>query len=90
MVAEHTFDEGVRLTASFGVSALSPGDGVADLVRRADGALYRAKRDGRNLVRTAELAPDAEGRADGTEAARGPIPHDGPSTPRAADPTTDL
>ena len=36
-----------RLTASLGVAQLGPG-GPADLVRRADLALYRAKEEGRD------------------------------------------
>jgi diguanylate cyclase (GGDEF)-like protein len=62
VVEEHAFAEGVRLTASFGVSALTAGDSVADLTRRADAALYRAKRGGRNLVATwgEDPTPEAE------------------------------
>jgi diguanylate cyclase (GGDEF)-like protein len=54
------------LTASFGVAEWNPGDGYDDLYARADAALYRAKKQGRNQVviagdeatmTTAELAP---------------------------------
>ena len=45
------FDEKVRMTVSLGVSTF-PDDGtdVAALIERADTALYRAKRGGRNMV----------------------------------------
>jgi len=44
-------EETVRMTASFGVSALSPTqDNVDDLLARADRALYVSKRNGRNRV----------------------------------------
>lgn len=43
----------VRVTSSFGLASLSPTDRRAeDLLRRADAALYTAKRDGRDCVRT--------------------------------------
>ncbi|AZO65429.1 MULTISPECIES: GGDEF domain-containing protein [unclassified Mesorhizobium] len=42
-----------RCTASFGVAELQPGEGFADLMRRADEALYQAKRGGRDRVRIA-------------------------------------
>ncbi len=38
------------LTASFGVSGFSPGDSPESLTKRADSALYEAKRKGRNQV----------------------------------------
>jgi diguanylate cyclase (GGDEF)-like protein len=38
------------VTASFGVVELAPGEQGNDLLRRADGALYEAKRSGRNRV----------------------------------------
>ncbi len=40
----------LAITASLGVAAFRTGDSVAQLVDRADQALYRAKRDGRNQV----------------------------------------
>jgi diguanylate cyclase (GGDEF)-like protein len=42
-----------RLTASFGVAELHPGEPARALVRRADAALYRAKALGRDRVETA-------------------------------------
>ena len=40
-----------RCTASFGVAELYAGEGFADLMRRADEALYQAKNGGRDCVR---------------------------------------
>ncbi|WP_296711541.1 diguanylate cyclase [Rhodoblastus sp.] len=40
----------VTVTCSFGVAIGAPGDDIDDLLRRADAALYVAKRAGRNLV----------------------------------------
>ncbi|USA38504.1 GGDEF domain-containing protein [Pelagerythrobacter marinus] len=47
------------ITASFGVAQLTLADNLFDLARRADSALYRAKRSGRNQVSLAlgELTP---------------------------------
>jgi diguanylate cyclase (GGDEF)-like protein len=42
-----------RVTASLGVAIRQPKESLFDLIGRADEALYRAKRDGRNLVRSA-------------------------------------
>jgi diguanylate cyclase (GGDEF)-like protein len=40
----------VNLTASIGVAVNQPGDTVTEFLLRADEALYRSKREGRNLV----------------------------------------
>ncbi|MGH2933945.1 MAG: diguanylate cyclase [Gaiellaceae bacterium] len=44
---------GVRVTASFGVAEYEPQAGAEELVVAADGALYRAKRAGKNRVERA-------------------------------------
>jgi two-component system, cell cycle response regulator len=44
----------VEVTISVGISALGPEDDAGSILKRADKALYRAKRDGRNRV-----VPDA-------------------------------
>ncbi|MFP5393562.1 MAG: GGDEF domain-containing protein [Gammaproteobacteria bacterium] len=41
---------GLQMTASFGVTALQPGEDIGEAIKRADGALYRAKESGRNCV----------------------------------------
>ena len=46
--------EGVRVTASIGVAQYYLLESVAELIERADKALYRAKQNGRNRM---ELAP---------------------------------
>lgn len=51
-VEGHHFHCAPRVTASFGVSAHVPGDTLETLCARADEALYRAKHQGRNRVRT--------------------------------------
>ena len=40
----------LRVTASIGVATFSVDDSVEDLLRRADDAMYAAKRGGRNRV----------------------------------------
>lgn len=52
-VAELVWDDlmpGHRVTVSIGVAEREPGESVADLLARADAALYRAKRGGRDQV----------------------------------------
>jgi two-component system cell cycle response regulator len=44
----------IEVTISIGIAALGPHDNAAAVIKRADQALYRAKRDGRNRV-----VPDA-------------------------------
>ncbi len=41
---------GIRITASFGVTTLRPGDDAIDVLRRADARMYAAKRAGRDRV----------------------------------------
>jgi diguanylate cyclase (GGDEF)-like protein len=50
---------GGMLTISVGVAALRPGETGADLLSRADGALYEAKDRGRNCVVTASQSADS-------------------------------
>lgn len=50
-VSRLVFDEGIKITASFGVSCLQEEDKDSQsLIKRADDALYQAKHDGRNRV----------------------------------------
>ena len=43
-----------RFTASFGVAELASGESIADLLIRADSALYEAKNAGRDCVRVSQ------------------------------------
>jgi diguanylate cyclase (GGDEF)-like protein len=52
-VAASVLASGVRVTVSLGVAERHPGESRDDLIRRADGALYRAKGGGRNRVEVA-------------------------------------
>ena len=50
---------GIRVTASFGVAARTGDEGLAPLMRRADDALYKAKKNGRDSVRLSYERPEA-------------------------------
>lgn len=52
--------DGLKVTLSIGMAELQPEDtGLRELVGRADGALYRAKANGRNRIETADGDRDA-------------------------------
>jgi diguanylate cyclase (GGDEF)-like protein len=51
----HTFDTGEKITASFGVVYLKSDDFSDSFIKRADEALYRAKKTGRNRVETDDI-----------------------------------
>jgi len=48
-----TIAEGLRVTASFGLAELAPGDTMESFVARADVGLYAAKSGGRNCLKVA-------------------------------------
>lgn len=50
---------GMSLTASIGVAVNQPNETPAELLLRSDEALYRSKREGRNLVSVYRLSDDA-------------------------------
>lgn len=52
---EFIFSGGIRMTASIGVAACRKGESFAELVHRADAAMYRAKQNGRNRVMLDEM-----------------------------------
>lgn len=52
-LAEETFEQQGKVTASLGVAQAQDDEGIRDLVHRADKALYAAKTAGRNQVHTA-------------------------------------
>jgi len=57
--------EDYPVTASFGVAETQAGEDLTSLMRRADAALYDAKRRGRDRVRSAETLGDAPRRDNG-------------------------
>ena len=67
LVAEHPFAHGHPLTVSLGVAEYRAGEGLDDLLNRADAALYDAKTGGRNRVWPGQGQVDA-----GLEAAYSP------------------
>lgn len=74
-IEDHYFDRIGPVTCSFGVAALEEGDDETTLVRRADDALYFAKRSGRNRIegfrfaeRVSDVAPAPLALAERTDA----------------------
>ena len=53
IVATHSYLDGRQITISLGVTTSTSYDIAESLVKRADGALYQAKQDGRNCVKVA-------------------------------------
>ena len=49
-ISDYDFENVGKITASFGLTQISIGDDVEDIVKRADLALYNAKESGRNKV----------------------------------------
>ncbi len=61
-LAGAAWSEGITVTCSFGLTEWLGGEPLADAVARADQAMYRAKRDGRDRIEvqwSAESVPDA-------------------------------
>lgn len=59
-IADHcpaSLPAGVTVTASFGIAEFQAGDDLSDAMRKADIALYAAKRGGRNRVASADATP---------------------------------
>lgn len=57
-VEEHGFAGGTRITVSGGVAELARGEKAGDWLERADSAMFRAKRAGRNRVNLASVPGD--------------------------------
>jgi len=49
-IEKYNFIKNENITASFGAAEINSAENVDDLIKRADDALYRAKRNGRNRV----------------------------------------
>jgi diguanylate cyclase (GGDEF)-like protein len=52
-LAGQAWPHGLRVTSSFGVTSLKPDEDIGAAIKRADGALYLAKSNGRNRVEVA-------------------------------------
>lgn len=50
VIADVSYPQGLRMTASFGVAQAQKNEAFADLLERVDQAMYSAKRSGRNRV----------------------------------------
>jgi diguanylate cyclase (GGDEF)-like protein len=64
MLKTASLPEDYAVTASFGVAEMQAGEDLTSLMRRADAALYDAKRRGRDRVRGADMRGDAARRMD--------------------------
>lgn len=53
-VEKHAFQAITHLTCSFGYTSIQPKESLEEVIERADKALYRAKEDGKNCVRSAD------------------------------------
>jgi diguanylate cyclase len=72
-VAADVLGDGHRATVSIGVATYHPGDVAISLIERADAALYRAKRGGRDRVEVEWPPPNADAAgANGTNGAATP------------------
>ena len=60
LVGRDKRDDYGTVTLSFGAAQFRPGEPLASFVERADAALYRAKREGRNRVATEDTEPATE------------------------------
>jgi len=59
LIADHEFRDRYNITVSAGVATYQLGETVPQLLKRADEALYKAKRDGRNRVRCSTQLQEA-------------------------------
>jgi len=55
LVASTDFEQKGQMTASLGCAAIVKGETIADLIKRADVALYEAKNNGRNQSTVSEF-----------------------------------
>jgi len=51
-IENHRFQEGIQVTASIGICEFLPQESIEELLRRVDEALYRAKKSGKNTVKS--------------------------------------
>lgn len=56
LIDQHSFEKIVHVTCSFGLTSVLPSDNLENVIERADQALYRAKKDGKNCVRMEMLS----------------------------------
>ncbi|MPQ76534.1 diguanylate cyclase [Hydrogenovibrio sp. JE_KL2] len=56
LVEDHEFSIAKPLTVSIGIASIKPNEPIAEFIHRADIALYSAKHNGRNQVRTESSA----------------------------------